>query len=166
MNFDVSKIVKAEGASLKVSVEIDIESIDFGGQVFQFVSPFKVDGTVKNAVGNLYLEADAKAQFKTNCARCLKEITQTLDFEIDESFAQGELDENSVFLPIVSNTIDLKKVVEDNFCTSVPFVFLCDDECSGLCPVCGHNLNDGACDCESDEIDPRLEGLKAFLKND
>ena len=166
MKIDVSKIVKSEGASQKVSVDITFDRIDFNGQRFLFDLPMKVEGVIKNAGGNLYMDATVSTAFITNCARCLKEITEEFDFDISESFTHGEVSEDSVFLPIVSNTIDLKSVVEDNFCTSVPFVFLCDDDCKGLCHNCGHNLNEGECGCDNEEIDPRLAGLKAFLKND
>lgn len=166
MKIDVSKIVKAEGASQAVSVEISFDRIEFNGQEFLFTSPMRVDGVIKNAGGNLYLDADVQAEFIVNCARCLKELTEEFSFEVNEVFTQGEIDGDSVFLPIVSNTVDLKSAVEENFCTSVPFVFLCSEDCKGLCHTCGKDLNEGECDCENEDIDPRLAGLKAFLKND
>lgn len=166
MKIDVSKIVKAEGAFQEVSLDIDFDRLSFNGQDFLFVAPMKIDGIIKNAGGNLYLDATVSTRFTTVCARCLKEITEDFDFDISEVFSQGEVAEDSVFLPIVSNAVDIKSVVEDNFCTSVPFVFICDKDCKGLCHNCGHNLNEGECGCDNEEIDPRLSGLKAFLKND
>ncbi len=167
MKIDVSKIVKAEGACQAVSVEIPVDKIDFNGQEFLFTSPLKVEGTIKNNGGNLYLDAAVQTQFVVNCARCLKEITEDFEFDVNESYTQSEkIDEDSVFLPIVSNTVDLQSAVEENFCTSVPFVFLCNEDCKGLCHTCGKDLNDGPCGCEDEEIDPRLAALKAFLKND
>ena len=166
MKIDVSKIVKAEGAFQDVNLELSLDKIDFSGQEYVFVSPLEISGVIKNAGGNLYLDASVKSKFITGCARCLKELTIDFDYDISECFSSGEIDEDSIFLPIVSNTVDIKSVVEDNFCTSVPFVFLCSEQCKGLCHICGKNLNEGECACESDEIDPRLAGLKAFLKND
>lgn len=166
MKIDVSKIVKAEGASQSVSVEILFDKIEFNGQEFLFTSPMRVEGIIKNAGGNLYLDAQVHTEFKTSCARCLKEITEEFAFDVNEVFTQGEINADSVFLPIVSNTVDLASAVEENFCTSVPFVFLCSEDCKGLCHTCGKDLNEGECDCENDDIDPRLAGLKAFLKND
>lgn len=166
MKLDVSKIVKAEGASLPVSVEISFDVIEFNGQEFSFAAPMKVEGNIRNAGGNLYLEADVQALVRTGCARCLKELEVDFAFAVDEVFSQEEPDGDSEFLPIVSNTVDIKSAVEENFCTSVPIVFLCSEDCKGLCHSCGKDLNEGPCDCEKDEIDPRLAGLKAFLKND
>ena len=166
MRFDVSKIVKTDGASLKIDVEIPFEKIEFNGQEFSFTSPARVDGVIKNNGGNLYLEADVYVEFIAYCARCLKQLHQKFEFSVDECFTNGEIDGDSSMLPIVSNTVDLKSAVEDNFCTSVPFVFLCKEDCKGLCHICGKDLNEGECDCDNGEIDPRLAGLKAFLKND
>lgn len=166
MKIDVSKIVKAEGASQAISVEIPFDKIEFNGQEFLFDAPVRVEGAIKNAGGNLYLDANVQTKFITSCARCLKELTEKFSFDVNETFTQGEIDADSVFLPIISNTIDLKRAVEENFCTSVPFVFLCSEDCKGLCHTCGKDLNEGECHCENEEIDPRLAALKAFLKND
>jgi uncharacterized protein len=39
---------------------------------------------------------------------------------------------------------------------------LCEENCAGLCPSCGSNLNDGPCDCKHEAIDPRWEGLQGL----
>ena len=54
--------------------------------------------------------------------------------------------------------------IEDAFLLSRPIKLLCQPECMGLCSKCGKNLNLGKCDCNYDEIDPRLQKLKMFLK--
>lgn len=166
MKIDVSRIVKADGASLNISEQLSIESIAFGGQVYKFALPLSVNGVIKNADGNLYLEADVRTQIITSCARCLKEINEDFEFSVDEVYTDSDIGEDSLFLPVVSNTIDLQAAVEDNFCTSLPIRFLCRQDCKGLCHVCGTNLNEGTCECDNEEIDPRLAVLKSFLKND
>ena len=166
MKIDVSKIVKSEGTAISIVADVSIDSISFNGQEFEFASPIKVDGTLRNSDGNLSLEAHAVAQFSTLCARCLEPIERLFEFDISEEFTSAPIDEDSEFLPIVSNTIDLGVAVEDNFCTALPIRFLCSEDCTGLCHICGINLNDGACDCDTEEIDPRLAKLKDFLKND
>lgn len=166
MKIDVSKIVKSDGTSMVVSVNIPIDEISFGGQIYRFTSPVQVSGTLKNADSNLYLDADVKTQFLTNCGRCLKELTVDFDFSVSEVFSNSVSEEDSLFLPIISNTVDLRSAVEDNFCTSLPIRFLCKEDCKGLCRVCYKDLNDGGCECENAEADPRLAVLKSFLKND
>lgn len=164
--FDVSKIVKAEGASIDVLCSIPFDKITFNGQEYTFTSPMSVEGVIKNNGGILYLEAHVRTEFVTNCARCLEEITEGFEFDLSEEFTSGEIEEDSIYLPIISNTIDLKSAVEENFCTSLPIRFLCSDDCKGLCHNCGKNLNEGDCGCDTEEIDPRMEILKSFIKND
>ena len=45
----------------------------------------------------------------------------------------------------------------------LPFRLLCREDCKGLCPVCGANLNEMTCNCNTKQIDPRLEKLKMLL---
>lgn len=54
----------------------------------------------------------------------------------------------------------LTELLEEEF----PFRILCREDCAGLCPRCGKDLNEGSCQCESDEIDPRLAPLKDILE--
>lgn len=164
--FDVSKIVKAEGASIEVLQSIPFDKITFNGQEYTFTSSVSVEGTIKNNGGILYLEAHVRAEFVTNCARCLEEVTEEFEFDLSEEFISGEVEEDSLYLPIISNSIDLQSAVEENFCTSLPIRFLCSEDCKGLCHTCGRNLNYGDCQCETEEVDPRLAILKSFIKND
>ena len=45
-----------------------------------------------------------------------------------------------------------------------PVRFLCDEDCKGLCPKCGKDLNEGECSCVTKEVDPRLEPLRKLLE--
>ena len=55
---------------------------------------------------------------------------------------------------------DLKPLVEELIVSETPFNVLCDEECQGLCAICGSDLNTGSCGCREDNIDPRWEKLK------
>jgi uncharacterized protein len=46
---------------------------------------------------------------------------------------------------------------------STPMRVLCRYDCEGICPTCGKNLNEGMCDCEVDDIDPRMAALRTLL---
>ncbi|WDU84060.1 YceD family protein [Caloramator sp. Dgby_cultured_2] len=67
---------------------------------------------------------------------------------------------------ITEDRINLEDMIIDNIILSYPAKILCSDDCKGLCPVCGKNLNEGQCECLKDVIDPRLEALKQFFKGD
>jgi uncharacterized protein len=55
-------------------------------------------------------------------------------------------------------------VAREDFLLSIPISAVCRPDCRGLCPKCGKNWNEGPCDCEDDEIDPRWAGLADLFK--
>ena len=61
--------------------------------------------------------------------------------------------------------LDLEEFCYDEILLSLPTKFLCDENCKGLCPTCGQDLNQGECSCNEKEIDPRLAALAELLKD-
>ena len=57
--------------------------------------------------------------------------------------------------------IDLEPLFREQFVLAIPFAPLCREDCKGLCPQCGTDLNSGTCTCEK-PIDPRLAALKGL----
>ena len=102
------------------------------------------------------------------CGRCLEPTTTILDIELDERFRPVSLgtvqDDDQVSMIDADNRLDLRPVLKDLVFISIPMHVLCRPDCLGLCPECGQNLNEGPCDCRSDDIDPRLVALKALIK--
>ena len=60
-----------------------------------------------------------------------------------------------------TGVMDLAPLLREEVILAVPMGVLCRSDCAGLCPVCGQNLNEGTCDCEQDDIDPRWAVLRA-----
>ena len=60
--------------------------------------------------------------------------------------------------------VDLTSLMQETIVTELPLRLLCKEDCKGLCPKCGTDLNLGSCSCEHKEIDPRLAGLADFFK--
>ncbi len=165
MVLDISRLISNDGSSMDVSSEISFDTLSFNGQDISFNAPLKVKGTVRNNDGLLRMELECSADYVSQCSRCLEPVGQKLDFTINEVFSKTELEnENDDVIILNSNEIDLKDIAEQSFCCSLPITCLCSDDCKGLCPDCGCNLNTETCSCETDDIDPRLAALKDFLK--
>jgi uncharacterized protein len=64
----------------------------------------------------------------------------------------------------VDKKLDLLAPVEEEIMLEMPSRTLCKDDCLGLCQKCGKNLNEGDCNCDKKEVDPRLAILKTLLK--
>ena len=72
-------------------------------------------------------------------------------------------DENDDYILVPTGMIDMDELVMTDVTLEIPFQLLCREDCKGLCPVCGSDLNVKTCNCNQKQIDPRLEKLKMLL---
>ena len=101
------------------------------------------------------------------CDRCAKEFHSVISssyrmiylftHDVNDS-AKGKID--LIYLHPETDKIDLAKDIRDYAILAVPMKKLCSEDCKGLCPKCGKNLNDGTCDCHEEKMDPRWEPLQ------
>jgi len=146
-----------------------------GGDDFTLASP--IDGRVHLGRTNrgLLVDADFTTTLATECARCLREITVPLTFEIhDEALPAIDLhsgrvltispedDEAGVIRLTDHHELDLEQPVREAILLALPIAPLDREDCPGLCVVCGLPLDEGDHDHPDDEIDPRLEALRGF----
>ncbi|WP_411346065.1 YceD family protein [Paenibacillus sp. WLX1005] len=131
--------------------------------------PMQVDLHAKYRVDQVVeVNATLKLDLQVACARCLTPVNLNRAFSVHEEFRHGEEPENvaeeddTVF--VNSDTVDLRPYLEEAALVDLPAVVLCKDDCKGLCPTCGVNLNEQDCDCDNRPIDPRLAGLKDLFK--
>ncbi|MBO4251351.1 MAG: DUF177 domain-containing protein [Clostridia bacterium] len=108
----------------------------------ELLEPVSVQGTVFIAGNTAEVEGEIVYTLKGSCTRCLADTEKTYAVEFSESFGEGEY-------PIVNGKIDLTKPVDDIIIMNTPVAFLCRDDCKGLCPECGKNLNEGECKCNN-----------------
>lgn len=165
MVLDITKLINADGESLKIDAQVDLGFLSFNGQDIKFKAPVCASGKASSIDGKVYLDLKCRANYVTACSRCLEDTECILDFNVNEVYSKSQLDnENDDVIILNSNEIDLKEIIGQSFCCALPITCLCSEDCKGLCPMCGCNLNKEQCSCESDDIDPRLAVLKDFLK--
>ena len=166
MILDVSQLIQNDGAVKELDFSLELDNTSFNGQDIVFETPFYLKGAVKNIAGVMYLNLDADVSFKTECARCLDSVSVHHPFIVSEIFSKTELEETEDDVIVLeSGNIDLSEIVDRAFVGSLPINFLCSEDCKGLCPQCGINLNQESCLCADDNTDPRLAALKQFLKD-
>jgi uncharacterized protein len=107
--------------------------------------------------GTLHTELEAE------CNRCLEPIHVALEMPVEELFVYPP-EPGDDYVLFDDGILDLAPIVRQEVVLNTPIGALCRENCAGLCPECGANLNDGACGCEDAHIDPRLAALKE-LKN-
>ena len=152
--------------------ENDPKSFLFG---VGFPSPMKVMGQITNTAGYMRMQLTASVNYQAECARCLRPVTGSFSIDLEKTVATkdmlGDIDEDKLddFALVEDGFLDMDEPVLCQLEMEFPVRFLCDEDCLGLCQHCGKNLNDGPCNCKKNEIDPRLEPLRALyerLKNE
>ena len=126
----------ADGSNFE-NVEIDGEIV-YGGRAFN------LKGTIK-------------CQKSFICDRCLVPSIENQVHEFNEELESDD---------IVEGVADLTEMIRDTLLASQPIQNLCKEDCKGLCPICGQNLNEGDCKCDRFVVDPRLEALKNLLNDE
>lgn len=164
MLLGLSKIIDSPGASVPFSTSVDLSDLRYGIS-FPVSEPVLAQGVVRNTAGVLLMKGSVTTTIHGICDRCAAEFTRDIDFPIDvvlvTELASEENEDEWVF-PLVGDSADLDDIVRTVFVLNLDSKLLCKEDCKGLCPRCGKNLNDGKCTCEK-ELDPRLAALRQFL---
>ena len=137
-----------------------------------------VAGHVRLRRTNRGILADARltAQLAAECARCLRPVRIPVAVRIDEEFLPAlDLttgrplpadDEPDVARLTDHHELELGPLVRDELLLAEPIAPVCRPDCPGLCAVCGLPVDEGIHEHEVDDIDPRLEALRAFRVDD
>ncbi len=131
-----------------------------------------VDGTTVHVRGRL------SATVEPECGRCLERYGAAISPELDLFFLprtaerpqdqeeEVELGDHDVVVGYYDDgRLDLGDVMREQMFLSLPLKRLCREDCRGLCPSCGRNLNTGQCDCPAPQEpeDPRLAPLRRLM---
>jgi uncharacterized protein len=118
------------------------------------------------------VEGSARIAVTINCSRCLKDASLPLDLTFREEYLpaeesgkgnEQELSNKDLDISYYANDeLDITELVKEQILLAVPMKPLCREDCRGLCPHCGKDLNRGSCGCRKEEIDPRLAPLAKF----
>lgn len=131
-------------------------------------SPVRVKGKISDSGTCLYLTLDAEADYTALCDRCGEETEGTVSCRLERMVAEEGVveDENDDYFIACEGELELDGDIAEELMLSFPPQILCREDCRGVCPVCGRNLNEGQCDCaekEAQKIDPRWQALARLL---
>jgi uncharacterized protein len=162
-----------EDFSQKVQLQETPEDLKLQAEGVEFEKPIKVDLTVSKSKDQLICRGTITAPVKLECSRCLLKFDEgqsaDLDFVIDLSgVSEGTGSEEDGFFVAdpASSYFVLDDLVREAIILSLPLKPLCSEECKGLCPVCGTDLNRTPCHCVIVKTDPRWDKLKGLLKKE
>jgi len=154
MLLDIKAIRENPGASIPFSYELDLSALDFFGEK-RLVAPIPVYGEVKHRAGILEFHATADATVETVCGRCLKPLSLPLTVHFVQPLSYDLQDEeNDDIVLITDDTVDADAIVTQAIIFEMDMVYLCSQECRGLCPHCGADRNLNPCSCEAEVGEP------------
>jgi uncharacterized protein len=118
---------------------------------------------VQNLDSRVLLSGTLRAEGRTECGRCLKEFSIGWDVPVDLQILRDvDTDETEgVTLLILQKKgeVDLSDSLRECAVLGYPQAPVCSEECKGMCPECGIDRNQGTCECEDLNVDPRWDGL-------
>lgn len=135
-----------------------------------FPSPMKVKGDITNTAGYMRMRLSMSVEYSAECARCLAPVTDSFSLNLEKTVATKEVlsdvDEDRLddYAIIENGFLDMDEQLMEQLEMEFPVRILCKESCRGLCQRCGKNLNEGECDCDTREIDPRMEPLRKLLE--
>ena len=165
MLLGLSQIIDRPGASVPFSVSVDLSDLCYGVS-YPVSEPVLAEGNVRNTAGVLVMQGSIATTIHGICDRCASEFHRKVEFPIDVVLVtklESEENEDEWVFPLEGDSADLDDIVRTVFVLNLDSKLLCKEDCKGLCPQCGKNLNDGPCNCRK-ELDPRFAALEQLLE--
>ena len=169
MLINMTDVFTEEEKSVVKEVPLELTSICFPGEDFRILEKSPVTLTLTNTgQGRASIEAEAAVKVELKCDRCLREVTKefTLQFSAQavspDVADEQEQDEERGFLEGYQLNVD--SLISNEIITCWPMKILCKEDCKGLCSVCGKDLNEGKCDCDTFVPDHRMAAIMDIFR--
>lgn len=165
---DISKLLNSDKQTLAVEVEINIEDGNSNDYNIRLSSPIIINGSIKKTDNQLALNAKISTKAIVECSRCLDDMDVSVEEDVVVYLVERDssiMEEYDTFI-LDGKNLDLKNLALVEILDQIPLRLLCKEDCLGMCPQCGNNLNKEICKCNESEnrIDARFDKLKELIK--
>lgn len=161
MKMDLKQLFDLIGEKQEFDCDFDFSKERLYGNA-PFTHPVRVTGKIENRAGVVRLVFSVKSVLSLQCDRCLKAFEKAMDYSFSHIIVR-ELsntdDEEFDYVVCADGMLDLEELARADLMLELPTKVLCREDCKGLCPKCGKDLNLGSCDCKTKDIDPRWQAL-------
>ncbi len=145
MLISVTEARKSPGQAFGFSFEKDaLGPLVLGAEEIVLIKPVAVSGSIVADAEGVSVRGALKTAFQTECARCLKPMTEPLEADFNVRYHKSACEDDEIYL-YEGDSLDFTDMIKDHVLLALPIQSLCGPECKGLCPVCGANLNEGGC---------------------
>jgi len=160
-SFDLGRLMLSSGEAGSVDLNVPVDPLAFGGQAYT-----AGDGKVETRLdvsrttgAGFALRLRFGLRLSGPCMRCLGDAGAPAAVDVREVHQPADDDENLVSEYLDENDLDLRSWVRDALVLALPVQIVCGEECRGLCPICGANLNEDPTHEHEREPDPRWAKL-------
>lgn len=164
MLVNLTDVFTSEGKVVTMEAPLEFETVQCSGEDFPVVNKELVQLKLTNqGQGKALVEAAASLSVDLRCDRCLGEVnhvfalTAAVEVLSPDKADEEQLEEQESFMEGYELNVD--NLISNEIMTSWPMKVLCRPDCKGLCPVCGKDLNTGACGCDTFVPDPRMAAI-------
>ena len=146
--------------------------IDFSDTGLRQVTGVHAEGSARildNTGGEIRVQGRFTGTFEADCDRCLALAMYPLDNSFDLFYRpppaieadEIKIDEGEAEIGFYEGMgLELADVIKEQILLALPIKRICREDCKGICPVCGANRNEAACDCHEKPADDRWAALK------
>ena len=165
MLLDLKELFAEKIENRSFDYNMDLSGICING-VYPFVSPVAVKGEAKGLDGSVLLNVSVSFDFSIPCDRCTAKVDRHYNYTFSHVLVSslennGDSDD---LIEVKTGELDLDSLMREDILLELPTKFLCREDCKGLCPKCGKNLNDGPCSCKSgDSENTGMNTLKDLI---
>jgi uncharacterized protein len=156
---DLGRIGLTAGEGRHLDLTVAMDDLKLGGQSYAAVAEVPVHLDVAKMPGGYSLRLRASVELSGPCMRCLEDAGRRVDIdarEVDQSGGGEELESPY----IEGDDLDLHSWARDAVALELPTQIVCREDCRGICPICGENLNTAAPDHHHEKApDPRWNKL-------
>ncbi len=168
MTIDISKLLITKNKEGRFDCSVDETNITTKHNSFPIKTgkPFELS-IVNEENKKLRLGLETTVVVTAPCDRCLTDVDIAFDISIDKTIdiKDGRLVSEDDDISFIENDeLLVDNLLFDEILVDWPSKVLCKEDCKGICPKCGTNLNISPCDCDLREIDPRMARFQDVFK--
>lgn len=174
MIYNVAQLLKSQTGTVQRVELDDDDQLDLKDGEATLAGPVTGQVRLHRTNQGIFVDGTVHVPVQMECARCLKTITQDLDFPLREQYYPTVDVNTGVPLPAPNDELafpidrnhllDLREAIRQNLVLALPMTALCREDCAGLCSQCGKDLNEGPCGCLPETADERFAALRELLE--
>lgn len=166
MLINLTDVLSSEGKTAEKQVSLEMTKFSSGVDEFPITEKSPVDFRFYNLEkGKARIEGSARVVLRMNCGRCLKEVDKEMHlvfsrivYAPDEVTRGTEEEDDQTFMD--GYQLNVEDLIYSEILLNLPMKVLCNENCKGICKICGKDLNEGECECDTFVPDPRMAVIK------